>query len=44
MVTTDGPHSSSGECIAALEAEIKRLSELLERVTKVAQRTETKHK
>jgi hypothetical protein len=39
MITSDGPHASTGECIAALEAEIQRLSELLKRVTKARQPT-----
>jgi hypothetical protein len=32
MTTADSPHASSAQCIRALEDEMRRLSELLERV------------
>jgi hypothetical protein len=32
LVTADGPHATSGQCIRALEAEMQRLSDLLDRV------------
>ena len=35
LVSADGAHGSSGECIRALEAEIERLSELVTRVKRM---------
>jgi hypothetical protein len=32
MTTADSPHASSAQCISALEEEMRRLSDLLERV------------
>jgi hypothetical protein len=39
MITADGPHGNSNQCIRALEAELVRLSELLERVRKQSTKT-----
>ena len=44
MVAADAPHATSSQCIAALEAEIRRLSELVERAKKHAAARKTNSK
>ena len=42
LFTTTGPHGSSEECIEALEAEVKRLTEIAERFKSSATKSTTR--